>query len=64
MVKIKEDKKIPTPWERAEMARLEVEADCLLEQLSRNPTDKGLIDRLNWLDIAYIRLSGEKSLEY
>ena len=64
MVKIKEEKKIPTPEECAEMARLEVEADRLLEALSRNPTDKRLIDRLNWLDIAYVRLSGEKSMEY
>lgn len=64
MVKIKQEKKIPTPKERAEMVRLEKESDRILGLLSGNPTNKGLIDELNRIDVAYIRLSGEFSMDY
>ena len=64
MVKIKEDIKIPTPAERAAMALVEKETDEVLDLLARHPSDAGLIDRLNRLDIAYVRLSGEKTIDY
>lgn len=64
MVKIKEDRKIPTPAERAEMALLEKEGDRLWDLLSHDPTNRELIDRLNRVEIAYVRLSGEWTMDY
>lgn len=64
MVKIKQEKKIPTPAEKAEMARLEKESDRILELLFDDPGNQKLLDRLNQIDVDYVRLSGEKSMEY
>lgn len=64
MVKIKEEPKIPTPAERAEMMRVEKKIERVLDQLARTPSDARLIDLFNRLDIAYVRLSGEKTIDY
>lgn len=64
MVKIKQDRKVITPAEREEMARLEAESDRILEQLFDDPNNQELSDRLNQIDVAYVRLSGEKTMEY
>lgn len=64
MVKIKQDRKTITPQERAEMQRLTEESDRILDQLFADPTNRKLIDRLNQIDVDYVRLSGEKSMEY
>lgn len=64
MVRIKQEKKIPTPAERAEMEALEKESDRILELLFEEPGNKELLDRLNQIDVDYVRLSGEKSMEY
>lgn len=64
MVKIKQEKKKPTPAELAEMEALEKESDRILEQLFDNPGNQELLDRLNQIDVDYVRLSGEKSIEY
>lgn len=64
MVRIKEDKKVITPEDREEMARLEAESDRILEQLFDDPGNQKLLDKLNQIDVDYVRLSGEKSMEY
>lgn len=64
MVRIKEDKKVVTPEDREEMARLEAESDRILEQLFDDPGNQKLLDKLNQIDVDYVRLSGEKSMEY
>lgn len=64
MVRIKEDKKAITLDDREKMARLEAESDRILEQLFDDPGNQELLDRLNQIDVDYIRLSGEKSMEY
>lgn len=64
MVKVKQDRKVTTPAEREEMKRLEEESDRILALLFENPTDQKLLDKLNQIDVAYVRLSGEKSMEY
>ncbi|WP_099465870.1 hypothetical protein [Parabacteroides provencensis] len=64
MVKVKQDRKVTTPAEREEMKRLEEESDRILDLLFENPTDQKLLDKLNQIDVAYVRLSGEKSMEY
>lgn len=64
MVKIKQERKIPTPAERLEMEALEKESDRILELLFDEPGNKELLDRLNQIDVDYVRLSGEKSMEY
>lgn len=64
MVRIKEDKKVITPEDREEMARLEAESNRILEQLFDDPGNQELLDKLNQIDVDYVRLSGEKSMEY
>lgn len=64
MARIKEDKKAITQDDREMMARLEAESDRILEQLFDDPGNQELLDRLNQIDVDYIRLSGEKSMEY
>ena len=64
MVKVKQDKKIPTPAELSEMAKLEEESDRILDLLFDDPTNQALLDKLNQIDVDYVRLSGEKSMEY
>lgn len=64
MVKIKQEKKIPTPAELAEMKLLEEESDRILDRLFNDPGNQELLDRLNQIDVDYVRLSGEKSMEY
>lgn len=64
MVRIKEDKKVVTNEDREEMARLEAESDRILEQLFDDPGNQKLLDKLNQIDVDYVRLSGEKSMEY
>lgn len=64
MARIKEDKKAITHEDREKMARLEAESDRILEQLFDDPGNQELLDRLNQIDVDYVRLSGEKSMEY
>lgn len=64
MVRIKEDKKVLTHEDREKMARLEAESDRILEQLFDDPGNQKLLDKLNQIDVDYVRLSGEKSMEY
>lgn len=63
MVKIKEEKKIPTAIELIRMRELEAEADHLLDLLFEHPDDRKLIERLNWIDKAYVALSGDTPLD-
>lgn len=63
MVKIKEEKKIPTAAERARMRELETESDHVLDLLLAHPGDRKLIERLNCLDKAYVALSGDTPLD-
>ncbi|MFR9004124.1 MAG: hypothetical protein ACLVI2_13220 [Parabacteroides merdae] len=39
-------------------------SDRLLDLLFDDPTNQELLDELNRIDVDYIRLSGEKSMEY
>lgn len=64
MTRIKEEKKAITQEDREKMARLEAESDRILEQLFDDPGNQELLDRLNRIDVDYVRLSGEKSMEY
>lgn len=64
MARIKEDKKAITHEDREMMARLEAESDRILEQLFDDPGNQELLNRLNQIDVDYVRLSGEKSMEY
>lgn len=64
MARIKEDKKVITHEDREKMARLEAESDRILEQLFDDPGNQELLNRLNRIDVDYVRLSGEKSMEY
>ena len=64
MTRIKEEKKAITQDDREKMARLEAESDRILEQLFDDPGNQELLDRLNRIDVDYVRLSGEKSMEY
>lgn len=63
MVKIKEEKKIPTAAERVRMQELEAESDHILDLLLAHPDDRKLIERLNCLDKAYVALSGDIPLD-
>lgn len=63
MVKIKEEKKIPTAAELARMQELEAESDRVLDLLFAHPDDRKLIERLNCLDKAYVALSGDTPLD-
>ena len=64
MPRVKQEKKIPTACQREELLRLERESDRLLDLLFDDPTNQELLDELNRIDVDYIRLSGEKSMEY
>lgn len=64
MTRIKEEKKAITQEDREKMAQLEAESDRILEQLFDDPGNQELLDRLNRIDVDYVRLSGEKSMEY
>ena len=55
MPRVKQEKKIPTASQREELSRLERESDRILDLL---------FDELNRIDVDYVRLSGEKSMEY
>ena len=62
MPRVKQEKKIPTASQREEL--LERESDRLLDLLFDDPTNQELLDELNRIDVDYVRLSGEKSMEY
>nr|DAV18823.1 MAG TPA: hypothetical protein [Caudoviricetes sp.] len=64
MPRVKQEKKIPTASQRKELLRLERESDRLLDLLFDDPTNQELLDELNRIDVDYVRLSGEKSMEY
>ena len=64
MPRVKQEKKIPTAFQREELLRLERESDRLLDLLFDDPTNQELLDELNRIDVDYVRLSGEKSMEY
>lgn len=64
MTRIKEEKKVPTAAEREEMRRLEEESNQILDMLFDDSGNQALLDRLNQIDVDYVRLSGEKSMEY
>ena len=55
MPRVKQEKKIPTASQREEL---------LLDLLFDDPTNQELLDELNRIDVDYVRLSGEKSMEY
>lgn len=63
MTRIKQDKKILTPAERVELERLEAESDRLLDELFDNPGNRALLDRLNQVDVDYVRIAGDRVLE-
>lgn len=64
MPRVKQEKKILTASQREELLRLERESDRLLDLLFDDPTNQELLDELNRIDVDYVRLSGEKSMEY
>ena len=64
MPRVKQEKKIPTAYQREELSRLERESDRILDLLFDDPTNQELLDELNRIDVDYVRLSGEKSMEY
>lgn len=64
MPRVKQEKKILTASQREELLRLERESDRLLDLLFDDPTNQELLDELNRIDADYVRLSGEKSMEY
>lgn len=64
MPRVEQEKKIPTASQREELLRLERESDRLLDLLFDDPTNQELLDELNRIDVDYVRLSGEKSMEY
>ena len=64
MPRVKQEKKIPIASQREELLRLERESDRLLDLLFDDPTNQELLDELNRIDVDYVRLSGEKSMEY
>ena len=64
MPRVKQEKKIPTASHREELSRLERESDRILDLLFDDPTNQELLDELNRIDVDYVRLSGEKSMEY
>lgn len=64
MPRVKQEKKIPTASQLEELLRLERESDRLLDLLFDDPTNQELLDELNRIDVDYVRLSGEKSMEY
>ena len=54
MPRVKQEKKITTASQR----------DRILDLLFDDPTNQELLDELNRIDVDYVRLSGEKSMEY
>lgn len=64
MTRIKEDKKNLTKADKTRLAELETESDHILDMLFDNPGNKELIDRLHQNGVEYVRISGEKSIEY
>ena len=64
MPRVKQEKKIPTASQREELSRWERESDRILDLLFDDPTNQELLDELNRIDVDYVRLSGEKSMEY
>ena len=64
MPRVKQEKKIPTASQQEELLQLERESDRLLDLLFDDPTNQELLDELNRIDVDYVRLSGEKSMEY
>lgn len=64
MARVKEDKKVLTREDKARMAELEAESDHILDLLFDDPGNEALIDRLHQNGVEYVRLSGEKTLEY
>lgn len=64
MERIREEKKTPSAADLERMRLLDEETHRVLDLLSRAPSDSRLVDRLNQLDIAYVRLSGEKTIDY
>ena len=64
MPRVNLEKKLPTASQREELSRLERESDRILDLLFDAPTNQELLDELNRIDVDYVRLSGEKSMEY
>ena len=64
MPRVKQGKKIPTASQRDELSRLDRESDRIRDLLFDDPTNQELLDELNRIDVDYVRLSGEKSMEY
>lgn len=58
------ERKPLTADEKEQLKRLEAESDRLLDLLFLDPYNQPLLDQLNQVDVAIVRLSGETSMEY
>lgn len=50
--------------DRKELARLEAEMDGVLDQLFDNPSNALLASRLSEIEIAIVRITREKTIDY
>lgn len=64
MVKIRKEKRKPlTPEVLGRIKELEIVVDSMYDDLSGDPGDHKLIERLGWIEKRILDLSGERALE-
>jgi len=54
----------PTAEERRKRARLEKEMESVLDRLAETPSDARLASRLSEIEIAVVRITKEKTIDY